>query len=103
MDLGLRDRVCLITGSTGGIGLATARILAAEGAKVVVSVRDSGRVERAREEAGAALGIGADMVAPGPPEALIGEASVTLGGDDFRANNVVIAYRIAFDVLTCAQ
>ena len=32
MDLGLRDTVCLVTGSTGGIGLETARLLAAEGA-----------------------------------------------------------------------
>ena len=103
MDLGLRDRVCLITGSTGGIGLATARILAAEGAKVVVSGRDSGRVERAREEAGAALGIVADMVEPGAPEALIGEAAETLGGVDCLVNNVGIAYQIAFDELTDAQ
>ena len=29
MDLGLRDQVCVVTGSTGGIGLATARVLAA--------------------------------------------------------------------------
>src|SRR6266508_266001 len=55
MDLGLRDRVCLITGSTSGIGLETARLLTAEGARVVVTGRDQDRVERAREEAGAVL------------------------------------------------
>ena len=48
MDLGLRDRVCVVTGSTGGIGLETARLLAAEGARVVVTGRGSERVERAR-------------------------------------------------------
>ena len=31
MDLGLREKICVVTGSTGGIGLATARLLAAEG------------------------------------------------------------------------
>src|SRR5439155_308192 len=38
MDLGLRDRVCLVTGSTTGIGLETAKLLAAEGARVIVDV-----------------------------------------------------------------
>jgi 3-oxoacyl-[acyl-carrier protein] reductase len=41
MDLGLRDRVCLVTGSTSGIGLETAKLLAAEGAKVVVTGREA--------------------------------------------------------------
>src|SRR6266566_108518 len=53
MDLGLRDRVCVVTGSTGGIGLETARLLAAEGARVVVSGRDPARAERARADVGA--------------------------------------------------
>ena len=41
MDLGLRDRVCVVTGSTGGTGLAAARALADEGARVVVTGRDA--------------------------------------------------------------
>ena len=36
---GLRDRVCVVTGSTGGIGLETGRLLADEGARVVTSGR----------------------------------------------------------------
>ena len=51
MDLGLRDKICIVTGSTGGIGFETARLLAAEGARVVVSGRDSERVDRARKAA----------------------------------------------------
>src|ERR671937_328158 len=74
MDLGLRDRVCVVTGSTGGIGLATARLLGSEGARVVVCGRDSRRVETARMEAGAALGVVADLSAPDAPEALVNEA-----------------------------
>jgi 3-oxoacyl-[acyl-carrier protein] reductase len=103
MDLGLRDRVCVITGSAAGIGLATARLLASEGAQVVVSGRDSERVERARQEAGAALGIVADLAEPVAPEALIGEVERSLGSVDCLVNNVGIAYQVGFDELTDAQ
>ena len=39
MDLGLRDSVCVVTGSTGGIGLETRELLVAEGAQVVTTGR----------------------------------------------------------------
>src|SRR5579872_613377 len=44
MDLDLRDHVCLVTGSTGGIGLATVNLLRAEGATVVSTGRSGGDV-----------------------------------------------------------
>lgn len=47
MDLGLQGKRALVTGSTAGIGWATARALAAEGAHVVVNGRKSERVEAA--------------------------------------------------------
>ncbi|GGS57265.1 SDR family oxidoreductase [Streptomyces griseoviridis] len=59
MDLGLRDRVYVVTGATRGLGNATARALVADGAKVVVSGRD----EKSVAEAAAALGPDAAGVA----------------------------------------
>jgi 3-oxoacyl-[acyl-carrier protein] reductase len=103
MELGLRDRICIITGSTAGIGLATAQLLADEGAQVVVSGRDFERVERARLQAGAALGVVADLAEPGAAEELVDEAARGLGGIDCLVNNVGIAYQASFDELTDAQ
>jgi 3-oxoacyl-[acyl-carrier protein] reductase len=103
MDLGLRDRVCVVTGSTAGIGLATARLLAGEGARVVVSGRDSARVESARQMAGAALGIVADLSQPAAAEEVIGEAAARLGDVDCLVNNVGVAYQASFDELTDEQ
>ena len=103
MDLGLRDRVCVITGSTGGIGLATARLLSAEGGRVAVTGRDSARVESARDTAGAALGVVADLSEPGAAEALIGEATSALGEVDCLVNNVGVAYQTSFEEATDEQ
>src|SRR5436189_2950971 len=103
MDLGLRDRVCVVTGSTGGIGLERARLLAAEGGWVVVTARDSERVESARQTAGAALGVVADLSESGAAEAVIGEATTSLGEVDCLVNNVGVAYQASFDELTDEQ
>jgi NAD(P)-dependent dehydrogenase (short-subunit alcohol dehydrogenase family) len=97
MDLGLRDRVCVVTGSTGGIGLAAAELLAAEGARVVVTGRDSERVERAREAAGAALGVVADLAEAGAVEELVREAAESVGPVECLVNNVGIAYQTRFE------
>jgi 3-oxoacyl-[acyl-carrier protein] reductase len=103
MDLRLRDHVCVVTGSTGGIGLETARLLAAEGARVVVCGRQGDRVEQARLNAGAALGVACDLAEPDAPEALIAEANRELGPVQVLVNNVGEAYQIGFEELTDRQ
>jgi NAD(P)-dependent dehydrogenase (short-subunit alcohol dehydrogenase family) len=99
MDLGLRDRVCLVTGSTAGIGLETARLLAAEGAHVVVTGRDPGRVDRARRETGAAAGVAADLTTAEGAERLLTDA----GPVECLVNNVGEAYQAAFEDVTDEQ
>jgi len=100
LDLGLRDRVCVVTGSTGGIGLATAKQLADEGARVVVCGRETERVERAREQSGAALGVICDLAEPAAPGQLVDEATQALGPVECLVNNVGIAYQLGFEELS---
>jgi 3-oxoacyl-[acyl-carrier protein] reductase len=92
MDLELRDQVCLVTGSTGGIGLATARLLAAEGAVVVTS----GRREE-RPGIGEALHVPGDLSRHGEPERLVETTVGELGRLDCLVNNVGIARVARFE------
>lgn len=98
MDLGLRDAVTVITGSTGGIGLATARLLAAEGARVVTT----GRGDEA-PGVGEALHVAADLSLPGVPETLVRTVEEHLGRVDVLVNNVGIAVQRSFDEVTDSQ
>ncbi|MDQ3874337.1 MAG: SDR family oxidoreductase [Actinomycetota bacterium] len=103
MDLGLRDRVCVVTGSTTGIGLASARLLAEEGAVVAVTGRDSERVERARRESRATLGVVCDLAEASGPAALVTEVSDALGPVDCLVNNAGAAYQASFEELLDQQ
>src|SRR5438874_2435958 len=91
MDLGLRDRVCVVTGSTGGIGLETIRLLAAEGARAVSSGRSHA------PNAGEALHVAADLSAPDAPAQLIDAATRAFGRVDALVNNVGTAYITSFE------
>jgi 3-oxoacyl-[acyl-carrier protein] reductase len=97
MDLGLRGRVCVVTGSTTGIGLEASRLLCEDGARVVVTGRDAERVDRARRETGAELGIVSDLAGAAAPSALIAEVNERLGPIDVLVNNVGAAYQLSFE------
>jgi 3-oxoacyl-[acyl-carrier protein] reductase len=103
MDLGLRERVCVVTGSTGGIGRETARLLAAEGARVVVTGRRAERVEETREELGAAIGIVCDLGEPAAPGELIAEATERVGPVEVLVNNVGVAYQLPLEEVSDEQ
>ncbi|NGO09101.1 SDR family oxidoreductase [Streptomyces sp. HC44] len=83
MDLGLKDRVYVVTGATRGLGNASARELLADGAKVIITGRD----EKMVAEAAAALGPNAHGVAmdnadPAASTSVIAAARERFGGFD---------------------
>lgn len=87
MDLGLDGRRALVLASTEGLGLAIARRLADEGARVAVSGR---RPERVREVAASlpqGIGLAADLRDAGAAETVVESAVDQLGGLDVMVVN----------------
>ena len=85
MDLGLGGRGYLLTGASRGLGLATARALVDDGARVLVSARTPDAVAAAADELGGAptaFGSAADLADPGAAERLVAEARERLGRID---------------------
>jgi 3-oxoacyl-[acyl-carrier protein] reductase len=77
VDLGLTDRVYLVTGGSKGLGFAAASALVADGARVVVSSRSPENVSSAVAVLGAnAIGVAGDNADPDLPDRLV-EAAVT--------------------------
>ena len=71
MDLQIADRVALVCSSTAGLGLATAKALAAEGCFVVVTGRRGEVARQIAAELGNALGLAVDLSRPGAADELV--------------------------------
>ena len=85
MDLGLADRVFILTGASRGLGFATAQALVADGARVVISARDPGRVAAAVDKLGGdahAAGLVANLADPQAPRELLATATTRFGRFD---------------------
>ena len=80
MELGLSEKVCIVTGSTAGIGLAVAQQLRAEGARVVTSGRRNNGIGDVH--------VVADLTKAGAAEELVGAATAAFGRVDCLVNNV---------------
>ena len=83
MELGLRDQVFVVTGASRGLGLATARELVTDGARVVLAARDAGAVQAAAEQlGGGAVAVAADLADPATPDRLVAAALEAYGRVD---------------------
>jgi 3-oxoacyl-[acyl-carrier protein] reductase len=91
MNLGLKGRVALVTGSSSGIGRAIALSLAEEGANVVVTGRDPAKAEavaaEVRARGVAVLTVPADLTAVADIKRLVATTVEQLGGVDILVNN----------------
>jgi len=95
MDLGLTDKVAIVTGSSRGLGLASARALVAEGCRVCVCARGAERLAEAAIEVEAAarrpnmvFAVQADVSTTAGVELVIDRTIETFGGLDILVNNV---------------
>jgi 3-hydroxybutyrate dehydrogenase len=88
----LEGKVALVTGSTSGIGLAIAKVLAAEGAKLMINgFGDQAAIDRECQELGA-IHDGADMSKPADIERMMERCANELGGPDILVNNAGIQH-----------
>ena len=115
MDLGLSDRVALVTGAGQGIGRAIAETLGREGARVAIHYHTSAAGAEAAREAirmggGQAMTVGGDLRQPGTATAVVRAVEEALGPVDILVNNAAAVlikpflestpaeWRAAFDV-----
>jgi 3-oxoacyl-[acyl-carrier protein] reductase len=105
VDLGLSGRACVVTGASRGIGLATARMLCAEGASVLLVARSEDRLVEAADECaaagqeagGRAESLVADVTEAEAAERIVSEAGERLGQVDVLVNNAGTARRRDLD------
>lgn len=88
MDLGLGDKVVVITGTSKGIGLAMVEAFAGEGARVVAGSRTKGEALRELSRGYPVVPVAVDLGAPEGPGELVGRAVEEFGGVDVLVNNV---------------
>jgi len=98
MDLGITDKVAIVTGSSRGLGLASARSLAGEGCRVCLCARtEKTLVEAAKQvttiagDAKRVVAVPADVSTPGGIQQVIDRTVTAFGGIDILVNNVGVA------------
>lgn len=92
MDLGLKDKVAVVTGGSVGIGLAIARGLAAEGVHLALCARDGARVREVARQISDEFGVNAigeptDVSVAGEIEGFVDAVEREFGGVDILINN----------------
>jgi 3-oxoacyl-[acyl-carrier protein] reductase len=92
MDLQLKDKTCLVTGASAGIGDGIARVMAREGVRLAILARRRERLETLAEEIGKKTGarpiiIVADLMQREAPETVRAALEAAFGGLDILINN----------------
>ena len=99
MELELRDKVCVVTGASSGIGLETSRRLSAEGAHVLMVARDAERLAAAAEDCGAEY-LAGDITDPEIDERVVATCAEQMGGVDVLVNNAGTSFAKALEELS---
>ena len=102
MDLGLEGKVCVVTGASRGIGLATAQRLCAEGARVLFVARSADAVQRAADGCGGEW-LAVDVTAPDAADRVIATCAEQLGGIDVLVNNPGTSFARPLGQPACVQ
>jgi 3-oxoacyl-[acyl-carrier protein] reductase len=99
MELGLSEKVCVVTGASSGIGFATARRLAQEGGRVLLVGRDPERLEVAAARVGGEY-LAADVTDADADERIVATCAEQMGGIDVLVNNAGTSFIRALTDLT---
>jgi 3-oxoacyl-[acyl-carrier protein] reductase len=101
MELGLERKACIVTGASRGIGLATARMLCDEGARVLLTARGEEALRRAVESCGEnAEGHVIDVTVPDAGERTVAACEERFGALDVLVNNAGTSRMASLDELT---
>src|SRR5438105_680640 len=95
MDLGLAEKIAIVTGSSRGLGLAAAEALIEEGCRVTICARGeaglteaAARLQKLARSGDRVLGVAADLASTAGIETVVARTVETFGGLDILVNNV---------------
>jgi 3-oxoacyl-[acyl-carrier protein] reductase len=91
MDLQLKGKAAIVTGSSRGLGLASARALAAEGCRVCMCARGKDALDRAAADVPNSIAVAADLSTAKGATTVVEAALAAFGGIDILVNNVATA------------
>ena len=105
MDLGLKDKVAIVTGGTFGIGRGAAEAFAKEGARVVLAARNQEDLDRVSKEISEAtgaevIGISTDVTDESQVQAMVAKVVDKWGTVNILVNNAGTGNANAFDAVT---